>query len=39
MVTWPSMPLPVNDTELVVVDVNTSGLTVGATWMSRYAYA
>jgi hypothetical protein len=29
----------VNDTEIGVVDVNTSGLTVAATWVNRYAYA
>jgi hypothetical protein len=29
----------VNDTEIAVIDGNTSGLTVGASWLNRYAYA
>lgn len=29
----------VNDTEIAVIDVSTSGLTVGASWLNRYAYA
>lgn len=28
----------VNDTEIAVIDTNTSGLTVGASWLNRYAY-
>jgi hypothetical protein len=28
----------VNDTEIAVLDVNSSGLTVGASWLNRYAY-
>jgi hypothetical protein len=28
----------VNDTEVGVIDQNTSGLTVGASWLNRYAY-
>jgi hypothetical protein len=29
----------VNDSEIAVIDTNTSGLTVGASWLNRYAYA